>query len=168
MQKIWNPKVGDILYTAYADVEDDGKCSVCIYEWVVRTILNRTTGQHTFAGIPVRVATLIQKNEFTWVKKKGKSQDFDWAKPVDPFWRKSYPTGNDFPHGYYTTKRQALVAEMTRVKASMKPGGWKDSLPEEEKKAIAENDKRLLSLVQSRITRIANVAGTKRLQSATA
>jgi len=162
MAKVWNPKVGDVLYRVSADINDeDNKCSVEIDEWVVRTILTRTKGKHTFMGIPVRVATLIERNKFTWIKAKGKTQAYDWAKTIDPLWRKSLPVGT-LPLNLYSTKRQALMAEISATNTRMKPGGWHDKLTEDEKKEYDAYDTRILSALKSRLTRLGNQTKAKR------
>lgn len=153
----WNPKIGDCLVAAHAEVDDDGKCSVTTAEWVVRTIQNRKT----LDGIQ-RTAFLVQRNEFTWVKEKGKSQRYDWAPQIDTLWRKSHPIGGELPYGLFSTIRQALVGEIATIKATIKRHiGWGTMTPDETKD-FEDRYNRLIAVVNGRITRLANQSKAKR------
>lgn len=161
MAATWSPKVGDSLFSAHAECDDTGKCSVSINEWVVRTIQSRKAGQKTGTG-PALVASLIQKNEFTWVKEKGKSQQFAWAAQIDSVWRQSHPVGANPPYGLYTTKRQALVAQIASVKERTKRRQQHGLVVGDELAICEAQDARLIAVINSRITRLANEAKVKR------
>jgi hypothetical protein len=149
--KPWAPKVGDVLFRCLTDQEDDGRCSVSITEWVVRTIRAKDGQQCAF---------LVEKNEFTWVKKPGKSQEYNWAASIDGLWRKTHPIGREPPFDLFSTKRQALLGEIESQTKSLKrrnmlPG----TSPEESAEELARHE-RLLSVLRGRITGIANRAKT--------
>ncbi len=145
--KPWTPKVGDVLFRCYSDQKDDGRCSVSIVEWVVRTIRAKDGQQ---------CASLIEKNEFTWVKKPGKSQEYNWAKSIDGLWRKTHPIGGELPFDFFSTRRQALLGEIESQKRSLKRrNAFPGTTPEDAAEELARHE-RLLSVLRGRITGISN------------
>lgn len=156
--KPWTPNVGDVLFQCLADQEDDGRCSVSIGEWVVRTIRAKDGKQCAF---------LVNKNEFTWIKNPGKSQEYNWAASIDGLWRKTHPIGGEPPFDLFSTKRQALLGEIESQKKSLKRRNTIPGTTPEDAAAELARHERLLSVLRGRITGIANRVKTAKAVRAT-
>jgi len=92
-------KVGQIFYWISID-PDNGQCS--FEEHHVRTI----RGGEVHA---------ILKDSFTWGKRSSKNGDFGWLKNIPAWCRRKWPVDGK-PHGKFTTKRQAVLYELKRIK----------------------------------------------------
>jgi hypothetical protein len=156
--KPWSPKVGDVLFQCIADQDDDGRCAVSIAEWVVRTLRAKDGQQCAF---------LVAKNEFTWIKKPGKSQEYNWAVSIDGLWRKTHPIGGGLPFDLFATRRQALLGEIESQKKALKRRNtYPGTTPEDAAGELARHE-RLLSVLRGRITGITNRANTAKAERAT-
>lgn len=158
-------KVGSVFYSAIAYFDDSGKGHVDIDEWVVRTIqhaklspLSKRLGETA----PMMVY-LIRKTEFTWVRKtKGLDKTMCWAAKINAYDRQSFVMGAALPRGLFTTKRHALQNHIEYLesliwRADLNANNKELSYTERVEWAHGSNeDRRLLVMVKSQLTRLQN------------
>lgn len=107
-------KVGAVLYTA-SGVVWDGKTSIDVNEWVVRSIQCKrgTKSKFGFKNLyPEDTAQFVNVTQrvdgITWGKLSAKTGDFGWKKSIPAEYRDQFKVGSELPNGFYTTKLQAL------------------------------------------------------------
>tara|TARA_R110002124_G_scaffold128157_2_gene288538 strand:+ start:15884 stop:16663 length:780 start_codon:yes stop_codon:yes gene_type:complete len=106
-------KVGGVLYRVFAITNEAGNVEVRVTEWVVRTIRAQRNSLSR-GGVPSwdptpkpKKVNLCQRNQFTWVKVKGKPGTFSWASKIWAGYKEQFSVGGSLPFGMYTTKRAA-------------------------------------------------------------
>lgn len=111
-------KVGTTLYRVDVDEWDDGRTSIAIIEWVVRSI-RRKRGTQTPMGkrrvgknygdtAPVYVNVTAKIENVTWVRQSRKVADFGWSKSIPELFRRQFKVGSRLPLGIFTTELAAL------------------------------------------------------------
>ena len=147
-------KIGDTYWSCYA-WDENGICHVDLDLWKVRTIRrsSRKVGPLKRISSSSPYVYIVQVNEFTWVKKKGK---MTWAPVISDVFRSKFSIKGPLPFHVFTTRLQALRHQRDCLEKSIQYQqhliAQKRNVCEEDIKELNIN-KRLISLVKGRITR---------------
>ena len=156
--------VNAVFYSAYGYVED-GKATVGIEEWVVRSVKHaKRSPLDKRLGVEAPLtAYMIRKTPYTWVRKtKGKDKTMVWAVKINASDRQSFVVGSALPAGIFTTKLQAFKwqlgfteSTLKRCKASMDDPTISDEDRQEWEEEI-KSEQKLLTLIKGMITKERN------------
>lgn len=144
-------KEGATLYSAMA-FADEGKLSVDIDEWIVRTIRRPPGGKEKAVYLTKKIVGV------TWGKRSRKNGDFGWLPNTPEAFRKQFVEGDPLPYGILTTRRAALMhvhkvqkSRIKRLETYVSDAGEQEA--EELRRNLAD-EQRLLPLIRRRITKI--------------
>jgi hypothetical protein len=123
-------KVGAVLYSVLAWVNESGKAEVELQEWIVRSI-KRRRGSQTKYGVKTfssdseysqrQYVNITHKEKgVTWGKLSRKHFDFGWLKSIPVSHRNKFAVGENLPFGIYTTKLAAYQHAFADAKDSIK------------------------------------------------
>ncbi len=152
----YNPdrlKPGTVFYSAIADYDDEeGTAFLDLDEWHVRSIRAKR-GSKTRYGVRITnpfidtrsQVNLVQKTEFTWVKRSKRHGDFGWSDNIPSYYRRQFALGESLPPYLFSTPLQALKYARAGVEKDVEKS-W----------LSRENADKVLRLVKSRITRLRN------------
>jgi hypothetical protein len=99
-------KVGDVYYDAGYD-EEAGK--IDIGEYVLRTIRGNW-------------GYLVQKEDFTWGKRSGKTGDYGWLDPIPAWCRHKFLVRNGAPKRFARSKAQAMRIALAKERETVAQG----------------------------------------------
>lgn len=160
-------KVGAVLYTA-SGVVWDGKASIDVNEWVVRSIQCKRGSKSKFGFknlYPEDSAQYVNVTQrvdgITWGKLSKATGDYGWKKSIPAEYREQFKVGSDLPNGFYTTKLQALkyalVNELGHIKwHETELQNPESSYDKQELELELAEAKQVVKALKSRITREKN------------
>lgn len=167
-------KKGAVLYSVLVDTDYDGKTTIDIFEWHVRSIAKKR-GTQTKNGFKqstsefyndVFVYITAKIKDVTWCRQSRKVNDFGWSKSIPSHLRDSFRVGDYLPLGKHTTVNAALRSAIKRKEKDVDAyKQWSDEEDCPELKAEWDGDvviaEKELRLLKSRLTKIKNAKSKK-------